>query len=133
MSRQNVEIVKRIYEALADRDTDALLAATDPDIRLYSRPSHPEATVFWGHSGLLKAIEEDRATLELRYEPRAFVDLGDHVMVPMRQTGRGRGSGIEIDEELVTVWKLHGGKAVEWRIYSTEDDARDDLGLSKPP
>jgi ketosteroid isomerase-like protein len=132
MSKQNVEIVQRIYEALAHRDTDTLLDATDPEIRLYSRPSHPEPTVFCGHAGLLKCIEDDMAIFEgFRFEARAFVELGDYVMVPMRQTGRGRASGIPVGDDLVTVWKFRGGKAVEWRIYSTEHEALDDLGVAE--
>jgi hypothetical protein len=69
--------------------------------------SHPEATVFRGHAGVLKSLDQDVAAFEgIRYQPHEFVAVGDHVMVPMRQTGRGKTSGVLIEEDIVTVWKL---------------------------
>ena len=32
MSRENVEIVRRVYEALSCRDTDAVVALYDPEV-----------------------------------------------------------------------------------------------------
>jgi hypothetical protein len=83
---------------------------------------------------VLKSLDRDVAAFEgIRYEPQELVAVGDHVMVPMRQTGRGKTSGVLIEEDIVTVWKLAGGKAIESRVYSTEREALDALGLTQRP
>jgi ketosteroid isomerase-like protein len=134
MSSTNAEIVRAIYQTWARGDTNGLLELTDPEIRLYTRASHPDATVFLGHDGLLKILELDSAIFEeIRYEPHEFVELGDHVLVPVHQAGRGKASGVLIDQDIVTVWRLAGGRAVESRVYSTEREALADLGLAERP
>jgi ketosteroid isomerase-like protein len=134
MPSRNVEIVKRIYDAQARGDTAELLDLTDPEIRLYPRPSHPEAGVYRGHTGMLRILGEDEAIFDsIRYEPHEFVEVGNHVIVLLRQTGRGRTSGIEVNEHIVTVWRLAGGRAVESRTYTTEREALDALGLTQRP
>ena len=61
MSRENVEVVRAIYRALASRDTDALLADVDPSIRVYGRPLHPDASVSEGREGLPLDLPSDRS------------------------------------------------------------------------
>jgi hypothetical protein len=49
--------------------------------------------------------------------------MGEYVVVPIMQRGRGKGSALGIEESIVNVWKLQGGKCVELRIYSTIEEA----------
>jgi hypothetical protein len=37
---------------------------------------------------------------------------------------------VPVDEDVVNVWKVQRGKAVELRIYSTEQEALEAVGLS---
>jgi hypothetical protein len=37
---------------------------------------------------------------ELMLKPQEFIDAGDRVATRLRHHGRGKGSGVEIDEEL---------------------------------
>ena len=131
MSRENVEVVRRIYEAFARGDIATLVSATDPEIRCYDRAGHPGAKVFYGHQGLLQLIEDDRQVFdEIRWEPREFTEVGDRVVVPIRQSGRGKASGIPIQDDVVMVWTLDGGKALELHIYATEREALEAVAQS---
>jgi uncharacterized protein len=132
MSQENVEVVRRIYEAFARGDVATLVSATDAEIRCYDRSGHPGATVFHGHDGLLQLIEDDRQAFEeIRWEPREFTEAGNHVVVPIRQSGRGKASGIPVQDDVVMVWTVCGGKVLELHIYATQREALEAVGLSE--
>jgi ketosteroid isomerase-like protein len=124
MSRENVEVVRAIYSAFARRDRDAVVGDLDPSIRVYDRASHPDASVYEGREGFLRFHETDREAFEeVVYEPQDFLDNGAYVVVPIKQSGRGKSSALRIEEDIVNVWKLRRGKCVELRIFSTLEEA----------
>jgi ketosteroid isomerase-like protein len=126
MVPENVEIVRAIYEAFARRDLATLVSHLDPAMRVFDRPLHPEASVYEGLEGFLRFAETDWAAFdEVSYEPQDFLDRGEYVVVPIRQSGRGKGSALDVEESIVNVWKLRDAKCVELRNYSTIDEALD--------
>lgn len=128
MSDENIEVVRSMYAALASRDRGAILSNVDPAMRVYDRPHHPDASIYEGREGFLRFAETDwDAFDEVTYEPQDFVARGEYIIVPIRQAGRGRGSALGVEESIVNVWKLRGGKCVELRNYSTLDEALGDL------
>jgi ketosteroid isomerase-like protein len=130
MSQENVEIVRAIYRAFARRDREALVRHLDPAIRVYDRPFHPDASVYEGREGFLRFSESDwEAFEEVVYEPQDFVANGSYVVVPIKQSGRGKSSALGIEERIVNVWKLRRGKCVELRIFSTIEEALEAVGL----
>ena len=56
MSQENVEIVRRGYEAYARGDMAAMLADLDPDMVTYRE--EPDGATFKGRDGFLEAIAE---------------------------------------------------------------------------
>jgi ketosteroid isomerase-like protein len=124
MSRQNVEVVRAIYRAFASRDRDALVRDLDASIRVYDRPFHPDASVYEGREGFLRFSESDWDSFEeVVYQPQDFLANGPYVVVPIKQSGRGKSSALGIEEGIVNVWKLRRGKCVELRIFSTIEEA----------
>jgi ketosteroid isomerase-like protein len=129
MARQNVEVVCAIYRAFARRDRDALVRHLDPSIRVYDRPSHPDASVYEGTEGFLRFSQTDwEAFDEVAYEPQDFVASGAYVVVPIKQSGKGKSSALGIEERIVNVWKLRRGKCVELRIFSTIEEGLEAAG-----
>ena len=45
------------------------------------------------------------------------------MVVTIRQSGRGKGSALGVEESIVNVWKLRDGKCIELRNYSTIEEA----------
>jgi ketosteroid isomerase-like protein len=124
MSRENIEVVRSIYRAFARHDRQALVAQLDSSIRVYGRPSHPDASVYEGPEGFLRFSETDWEAFEdVVYEPQDFVAKGAYVVVPIKQSGKGKSSALAIEEGIVNVWKLRRGKCVELRIFSTVEEA----------
>jgi ketosteroid isomerase-like protein len=127
MSQENVETVRSIYEAFGK-----LLAAIHPEVTCHDRLGHPLATVFHGHAGLMDLIADDLRNMdEVAWEPLEFTEVGPHVIVRVRQTGRGRVSRAPVEGEVVMVWAVDSGKARELHIYSTEAEALEAVGLSE--
>jgi ketosteroid isomerase-like protein len=125
MPDDNVEVVRAIYAAFARRDEDELAMHADPSMTVHNRREHPEASVYYeGQEGFLRFTRTDWAAFdEVSYEPREFVVRGDYVVVAITQRGRGKGSALGVEEDIVNLWKLRDGKCVELRIYSTMDEA----------
>jgi ketosteroid isomerase-like protein len=124
MSDRNVEVVRAMYAAFAERDAARMLSYVDPAMTVYDRAHHPEASVYEGREGFLRFAETDWAAFdEVSYEPQEFDVRGPYVIVPIRQAGKGKGSTVVIEESIVNVWKLRDGKCVELRNFSTMDEA----------
>ena len=47
-------------------------------------------------------------------------EIGEHVLVSIRQSGRGKRSGIEMRGEAHMVFTLRAGKVIRWQMFSTE-------------
>ena len=111
MSKENVEIVRRGYEALHEGEYTVFFAALAPEVELVL----PEGGM---NAGTLRGVREVRQFLEGYFESfenfqivaEELFERGDQVVAFLRQSGRGRGSGIEIDTRFAHVLTLRGGK-----------------------
>lgn len=130
MSHENVEIVKRAYEAWNRRDMAAVLGACDYEIEWWERDDVPDPTVHRGLNAVgARFAELDDMWIGLGLQPQEFIDAGDFVVVPFRLTGRGRASGAPFDEDEVQVFRLRNGKIIELREYSEKAEALRAVGM----
>jgi ketosteroid isomerase-like protein len=58
-----------------------------------------------------------------RAEAEHFLEMDDHVVVLARYFGRGKGSGIEIEQEGAHVFELRDGKVVRLEIFASREKA----------
>ena len=124
MSQANVELVRTIYERFRADDEAGALALLHPEIVLHDRPEAPDPQVYHGHDGVLRSLGDSRETFEgLDVAPEEFIDAGEHVVVVFRFVGKGRESGVPIDERLAHLWTIHDGKAVRMAVHSSREDA----------
>jgi ketosteroid isomerase-like protein len=131
MSERNVEIIRALWEADRRRDWDAVLSAYDPDVVWDDRSG------FWGDWGEARGREGIREAFrrwhqafeEVEFDWDEVAHEGDRVVVTYRIRGRGRGSGLEIDEPLTLVWRLRDGRIVEVLAYTDRAEALAAAGL----
>jgi ketosteroid isomerase-like protein len=137
MSRENVEIVRRIYEAVARRDTETILALYDTGVELHfssgTLADHiVGGTLVWtGHDGLRTFDRELREAFE-SFETTVdeLLDAGEHVVTVSRYRGRGRASGVEIDgPPQFLIWSIRGGKVTRVDWYPSRREALEAVGL----
>jgi ketosteroid isomerase-like protein len=125
----NVDLVRAIYDRFRAGDEDAALALHDPGIEVHERPESPDPQVYRGREGVRRAVDTSRAAFdELDLLPEEFLDVGDHVVVVFRFVGRGRGSGVPVDERLCHVWTIREGKAVRMEVHSGREEALRSVG-----
>jgi ketosteroid isomerase-like protein len=131
MSQQNVEVVRGALEAFNRGDMAAALAPVDPAVEIYPPVEDPDMDdVYRGHDGALRNLEQWlEPWAEFRFEAEEFIDAGDRVVVTYSQRGRGKGSGVEIENRLTAVVSLRSGKIVRGQVYLDQAEALKAAGL----
>lgn len=121
----DIAVVREIYDRFSADDEEGLFELIDPEIEVHDRPEIPDPQVYRGHQGVIDAIDVSRAEFdEADVVPEEFIDAGDGaVVVVLHFVGRGRESGIPIDELLCHVWRVRDGKGVRLQVYGDRDEA----------
>ena len=90
MSQENVEVVRREYDALAARDWTAIAKLWHPDIELEQDPSEPGAGIYRGHQEITQFFDTWAELYSTyRVEAEEIVDAEDQVVVAERFAGKG--------------------------------------------
>ena len=138
MSEKNLEVVRQVYDAVARRDAESVLARSDPDVEVRFSPGTladriGEAGSFHGHEGLRAFDRELRQAFEdfeTNYEE--LIDAGDRVVSVSRYRATGRRSGIEIDgPPQFGIWTLQEGRVVRVDWFDSRAEALEAAGLSE--
>jgi ketosteroid isomerase-like protein len=136
MSEQNVEIVRRVYDAAARRDAAAVLAAYDPEV-VWDVSRSPIARlvgegVYRGHKGLRRFFDAYHEAWEnIDYRCEELIDAGEHVFSVDFEPARGRASGVQVELTQYAVWTIREAKIVRVVWFSTRAEALEAAGLSE--
>lgn len=136
MSGTRADIARRAYEAFNRGGVDAILEFLDPEIewRMWERFARDDR-VYHGHDGVREVLSIFEENLEdFRVDPRDFVEVGEHVLVPVRLRGRPKGTDSEQSFEIVQVWATRDGRhASRLDVYEDMDEAMEAIGASRSP
>ena len=118
MAQQDVETMRRAYEAFNRGDIPGALAAFDANIE-WHEPGGGRAPRGTYH-GAQSVANDVFATVPQHFEtfqaqPEQFIDAGEHVVVIGRFRGKPK-QGQALDAPFAHVWTMRGGKAV--RFYN---------------
>jgi ketosteroid isomerase-like protein len=133
MSQENANVVRAVVDAQRRRDWQAFRRLYDPDIEW------EDASGLWGDWGSRRGFEEVRdawltwfeAFEQVDFEIEELVEAGNQVVAFIRASGRGRESGLVIDQRLPSVWTVRGGRVVRVRGYREDVDALHAAGLTR--
>jgi ketosteroid isomerase-like protein len=134
MSQENVEVVRRYVEAFNRADVEACVELSDPQTEAdVSRAAGPYAGIYRGAEAIRGLLESYFEAWEpLRWEPRSFMEPEDGcVVMPFHASGRGKGSGIEVDAQAAAIWTVRDGKISRMQLFPTERAALEAVGLSE--
>jgi ketosteroid isomerase-like protein len=125
MSEENVDLVRRIYDAW-DREQSAR-DFISPDVE-YVNPSYAvEPGVRRGRASF-RVVRETYEDFRIAIE--RFVDAGgDEVLVLARYMASGRGSGVPLEGEHGYLWTVRDGLAVRFRWFNSHREALEAAGL----
>jgi ketosteroid isomerase-like protein len=142
MSQESVEIVRegfeafergvegfrQGFEAFERGELDAMLDLFTDDVITYR--ADPDGATYDGKAGFLQATAdwtEDFSAWHVL--PQQFTDLGERVLVRVRQVAQGRSSGIRVEEDFWFLIELTGSKISKLSFYSRHADALEAAGL----
>jgi len=132
MSQEDVNLARRGYEALARGDMEAVLELIDPDVEVEvhtGRPDLPETDVLRGHAGFLENLRQlDEVFEDVEVTPEEFIEVGEKLVVPIYTAGRGRASGIRVENRVTHIWTIRAGKATRFQVFPTTEQALEALG-----
>jgi ketosteroid isomerase-like protein len=134
MSQENVEIVRRAYEAFSRAGLDALLEHFHPNAEYdITAAIGPYAGMYYGRAAIRNFLADYFESWEyVQMEPEDFIEVGeDHVVVLLRMHMRGKGSGVEVKAQTTNVWTVRDGKAVRMAVYNDKAEALEAVGLSE--
>jgi ketosteroid isomerase-like protein len=125
VSRKDLERVREVYAAFARGDRAAALGLSDPEIEITERPGVLDSKTYRGHEGLLEAIDNWVGQWdEFRMDVEQMTDVGGgNVVSVVRHYGRGKLSGVVVEQQIVYVHTLRNGKAIRWQMFGTVDEA----------
>jgi ketosteroid isomerase-like protein len=128
MSQANVEVVKRLFGSYRRGDYAEAAGCFAPDVVYQVGQELPlrgraEVRAMWERW--------DSTWDDLETVPEEFTDAGDHVLVTVYYSARGRGSGIEYQERLFDVYTFIYGQCVRKREFRARSDAVEAAGLDR--
>jgi ketosteroid isomerase-like protein len=130
VSRENVEIVARLYELYGRGEIEQLLAGVDPDVEVDLSDRLPDGGILYGHDAYRSFLEGGfEIWAEFRVEVEELLDAGDAVVVLTRSVAVGEGSGAEVEERIAHVVWLRDGAAHRLKVFTSREQALQAAGL----
>jgi ketosteroid isomerase-like protein len=141
MSEENVEIVRNRLDAFnafmrGDMTSEEVADMTDPQVEVH----WPDQQTYPDQPQHLRGIPETIASWEqlrsawadLTSEPLEFIEAPrDRVLTFIRQTGRGRQSGVPIEYHYFELFTIRDGKVRQIEFFRHRADALEAAGLSE--
>jgi ketosteroid isomerase-like protein len=133
MSQENVEIVRRCYELVAERDFSLIPELANPDFVFDLSRNIFNPAIYYGQAGFRQFIEQvDEMWEDFHIEAEELIDGGGQVFAAVRIEGKGRASGVETAMRTFSVWKLRDGKVQSVTGgYRDRAEALEAAGLSE--
>jgi ketosteroid isomerase-like protein len=134
MSQENVEAVRRAFDALNRRDVEAYLACCTDDVEMHPATAAVEGA-YDGEEGIrhfFADIEDTAPDFQLEVE-RIEAIGADRVLGFERAILSGRSSGVTWEEgvPLGSVWDFVDGKVRRVQVFTDRRDALKAVGLAE--
>jgi ketosteroid isomerase-like protein len=128
---QNVEVIKRLFEAFSRRSVNELEELIDPNVLFEPAPTfaRPHRS-YLGYSGMRQYFADVSETWErLEVSVQEYRHAGSYVLAFGRIYAAGKGS--VADDPASFVWRLEQGRVVWGKVFRGRDEALETVGLSE--
>ena len=136
MSQENVDVVRRIYDAAARRDDSTPFEFYAEEI-VWDLTNTRRAVLFTqavyhGHGGVRQAWRETLGAFgEVDFDVTELIAAGDQVVATLRERVVGRASGAPAETTHAAVWTLADGKVTRLEVFDNPRQALESAGLSE--
>jgi ketosteroid isomerase-like protein len=130
MSQENVEIVRRFYEAFNRGDRDGWLRLMSSDVELLAHEIGGGHTV--GAEEVARGMDEFTSVFaSYEVSPDDFYDAGDQIVVVLRRSATSARSPASIENRFGQVISIRGGRIVRFQSFPRVSEALEAAGLSE--
>jgi ketosteroid isomerase-like protein len=135
MSQENIETIRRVYDAFSRGDFRSALRVYDRHVVLIQGD---DANVFGlDVSGVYSGIDGLRDYMRQVFETWSGVSIeaeeiipaGDSVIAAIFMRVVGRGSGVPTELRYFHVWTFRGGSVIRLELFPTREEALEAVGL----
>ena len=133
MSRENVEVVRRVIQALGEGDLETVFGLVSPEIEwdFSHADTWLEEQVYRGYDGLTQFLEKWIGEWdEYRFELEEVIDAGDRAVAVIRDEGRSKSSGVKLNRRHAEVWSFRSGLVVKIEPFDHRSEALEAVGLA---
>jgi ketosteroid isomerase-like protein len=135
MSQENVEVIRRCLQLVQRGQVRELLdyayGLSDANVEIRSVGRLPDQEPVRGREAgrawLANLLQGEAFDFEI--DPEEFIDAGDAVVVPTRQTAVGKASGARATNRLVYVYGFREGKIAYFDAFDTKAKALEAVGM----
>ncbi len=131
MSDRNAELIRQAAAAAPD-DPEPLFALLADDVVWDYVGAFPESATYHGPDGVREFFGQWVGAFDdFGLAADEVIGAGDHVVVRMRQWGRGKQTGASVENRMWQVFTFRGDKIVHCGGYPTEAEAFAAAGLEQ--
>jgi ketosteroid isomerase-like protein len=132
MSHENVEIIRRGFEAWEQGDLGANLRLVHEDVVCCRVAPLIDPRTYHGLEGYVAFASEWMEPYEdLRMQPNEYIDARDKVVVEVAQEGHLVGSDQPMKGMFWFLMTVHDGKLIRFEIYGERTQALEAAGLKE--
>ena len=133
MSQETLDILRKALPERGAGDMEALLAILDENVEWDYVGAFPEGlTTYHGPSEVRIFLEQwAEAFDDFGFEAEEAIDAGGSIVVRLRQWGRGKETGAQVENRSWQMFTFREGKVVHCRGYATKAEALEAAGLSE--
>jgi uncharacterized protein len=125
----NVETLRR---AMDSGDPAALFALLHEQVEWDYVGAFPESATYYGPEGVQKFFGQWTGAFDdFGFAAEEFIDAGDSVVMHLRQWGRGKDTGAQVENRTWQVFTFRDGKIVHCRGYPSKAEALQAAGLGQ--
>jgi ketosteroid isomerase-like protein len=131
MSEENLEIVRRAFDAFIEGDYERLIGLADPQIEYDVSRTSPESRVARGPQEVVAVLEEWVDTWdEHQVELSELIDAGTETVVAvMQERGKLRGTDTWVEHDRGVVYTVRDQRVVRYEEHEDRPRALEAAGL----
>jgi ketosteroid isomerase-like protein len=124
-AERNVAWIRLGFDAFQTEGLEAVLPFLDDQVEVHAAPGLINAGTYHGHEGYLAWLTAWlEAWEDFEAEPAELEPVGDdHVLVDVRQTARGVGSGVAVEMHVFWAFEIGQERIVRIHLYPEGDQA----------
>jgi ketosteroid isomerase-like protein len=132
MSQDNVEIVRKVYDAWSRSDPSLAFDHLDHEVVWEAIEDAPDAGTYRGHAGVKRYMDDWLQDFEhFAFELDQPVEVDGRLILEQWGRNRGKGSGLNTEIHYGAIYTFRRGKVFTVKEYNTYAEALEAVGLSE--